>query len=403
MQSEFQAFVSDETSYATAYGWAERQGFSSSSVQRGGPEMLLQHLEVNMPAKLLVVDVDGVADAVTVLGKLALRCGSATKLVALGAANDVGLYRQFLSAGVADYLVKPLTPEQLSQTMALILRGDAAAGGNGVRDAKVVVFVGVRGGVGASTLAVNTAWLMAHEMKKQTALIDLDMQFGVSALALDLEPGRGMRDLVSSPQRVDSLMISGSSVQVDDHFSVISAEEVIDEQVAIDSNAVTTLLKEMRGANDAIIVELPRHMLATQKRLLTVAHEIVLVSELSLVGIRDTLRIRTMLKSLSCPARVTLIATRVGPTRPAQVEEATFAKGAQGRIDFIMPEEYKTVTTASNSGKSFVAMFPNSPLTKEVRNLADYLIADADEEEKPKKGGLFGRLFKKKSNAEDEL
>jgi pilus assembly protein CpaE len=398
MQTEFLAFVHDNDSFAAASAWAERQGFASSAVQQGDLARCADYFEVNMPPRLLIVDIDDAPEAVTVLGKLANRCGAGTKLIALGTQNDVGLYRQFLAAGVADYLIKPLTAELLSQAMAVVLRGDAAAAGGGVRDAKFIVFLGTRGGVGTSTLAINAAWLMAHELKKQVALVDLDLQFGMSALALDLEPGRGLRDLVSSPQRVDGLMITGSLATVGDHFAVLSAEEGVDDLVPVDGQAVTALLKEMRPTYDAVVVDLPRHMLPLQKRLLAAAPEIVLVSELSLVGIRDTLRVRTALKSLGCPARVTLVVAAQNAQHPPQVEAATFAKGVQARIDFTMPDDYKTVTAASNSGKSFVALAPMVPLTKAVRAVAQYLLdAGDDEDDETAKGGLLSWFGGKKA------
>ena len=101
-----------------------------------------------------------------------------------------------------------------------------------------------------------------------------------------------MRDIVSSPHRVDGLMIASSIVPESERFPVLGAEEAVDEVVPMDGGAITALLKEMKGNFDVIIVDLPRHLFAVQKRLLASAHDIVLVTELSLAGIRDTLRIK---------------------------------------------------------------------------------------------------------------
>lgn len=402
MHNEFLAFVSDEDSYSVAYGWATRQGFPAVSVQQGGLVHLAQHLESNVPPRLIIVDIDQAENVVDALKHVAGVCGPSVKLIALGSKNDISLYRNLVAAGASDYFIKPLTPEQLSQAMALVLRGEIGAQDNAVKSAKIIVVMGVRGGVGASTLVVNSAWFLSHEMKKQTALVDLDLQFGTSSLALDLEPGRGLRDLVSTPQRVDSLMIASSVVAVDDMLSVLSAEEGIDDFILIDGSAVTTLMKEMRPDYDYVVVDLPKSMLPSQKRLLAAAHEIVLVTELSLVGIRDTLRIRTALKSLGCPARVTLVASRVDPQHEPQVDEATFSKGAQANIGFIIPEDNKAVTAASNSGKSFIALSPSSPASKAVRDLMHYVTGDEHAEKKGKKGffGLFGSSDKKGNHAE---
>src|SRR3546814_5915123 len=60
--------------------------------------------------------------------------------------------------------------------------------------------IGARGGVGASTIATSLAWLLSERGKRATALLDLDVHFGTGALALDLEPGRGLTDAIENPR-----------------------------------------------------------------------------------------------------------------------------------------------------------------------------------------------------------
>jgi pilus assembly protein CpaE len=401
MNSDFSAFVMDEASAAMIRAWAERQGFAPDSVQNGGAETLAALLESEAPSKLVFVDMDNHDQPTHAASRLAGLCGSSSRLVAIGSANDVSLYRGMMAAGMVDYLVKPLTPEMLTQAMVQAPRGSVAAAAN---EAKIIVMCGLRGGVGASTIAINTGWLIAHDLKRKCALLDLDLQFGTSALALDIEPGHGFRELVSSPQRVDSLMVSGATVNESDNFAVMSAEEIVDDIIHIDNAAVSMLIKEMKANYRVVIVDLPRHLIAAQKRLFMLAHEIVLITEMSLVGIRDTLRVRTALKSLGVTARVSLVATRVGPQRAGAVDEATFAKGAGAKIDFFLPEDGKNVTAASNAGKTLGALAKNAPLTKNLLQMAHYLVGP-DKETESKKGtaskGILGKMFGDRKQASD--
>lgn len=392
MHGEFMAFITDEQSIATLRGWAERQGFPAATVQLGGPDMYAQMLETAAPPKMAIVDIDGQVDPVAMATRLASLCGPESKLVMIGTANDVSLYRRMLNAGVVDYIVKPLSPDTLNQALAAALRGNTPGKAN-TKEAQIIVMIGTRGGAGASTTAVNTGWLLAHELNLNCALLDLDLQFGTSALSLDLEPGRGLRDIVNSPHRVDGLMIASSIVPESDQFSVLGAEEAVDEFVAMDGGAITALLKEMRGNFDFIIVDLPRHLLAAQKRLLTAAHDIVLVTELSLAGIRDTLRIKTALTSLGCPGKLHVIASRVGPTRSGQVDIGAFEKGAQLKIDLTIPEDQKSVTTAANSGKALGAVAKQAPITKALLDLAKKLSSKPEEEGKKADEPIWKKLL----------
>lgn len=392
MHAEFMAFVTDDESLRTMRDWVERQGFPGATVQTGGPDMFAQMLESAEPPKMAMVDIDDQVDPVSVALRLISLCGADCKIIAIGSANDVSLYRQMLNAGVVDYLVKPLAPENLNQAMASALRGHVP-GKSEAKEARLVLVIGTRGGVGASTIAVNTGWLLAHDLKFNCALLDLDLQFGTSSLALDLEPGRGLRDIVNSPQRVDGLMIASSIVSESEQFSVLGAEEAVDEYVQMDTGAITALLKEMTSNFDYIVVDMPRHLLAAQKRLLTSAHEIILVTELSLAGIRDTLRIKTALNSLSCTATLTVVASRTGPTRAGQVDPAAFEKGAQIKIDLTIPEDHKSVTLAANSGKALGSVARGAAITKALLTLAQKLSGGATAAIPKTNENFFGRFF----------
>jgi pilus assembly protein CpaE len=389
MYAEFMAFVGDEASFAAIRAFAERQGFPAGSVQMGGPDMFLQMLEQATAPKLVIIDIDGQDDPTGLAARLVGKCGAECRIIAIGVANDVGLYRRILAAGIADYLVKPLNPEMIAQAYATSLRGSA---GGGAREAKIIVMIGIRGGAGVTTIAVNTAWLLAHKLKFQVALFDLDLQYGTTALALDLEPGRGLRDMVASPQRVDSLMVTSSLVAASEQFSVLGAEESVEDVVPIDSAAISALLKEMKSNFDFVVVDLPRHMLASQKRLLAMAHEIVLVSELSLAGIRDTLRVKNALSSLGGSAILTVVTSRVGATHPGQIDQAVFEKGAQVKVNFSIPEDAKSVTLAANTGKALGAVAPDAHITKALLGLANK-VGGKTAGTAATKGGLWRRFW----------
>ncbi len=391
MHGEFMGFAGDDESLDILRNWALKQGYPLATVQHGGADMFAQMLETSAPPKLVIIDCDGQADPVATTQRLVSLCGADCKIIIMGSANDVSLYRRVLAAGAIDYLVKPLTAELLTQAMTAALKKTGNDGKPVAREAKIVVVVGVRGGVGASTIATNVGWVMAHQLNRHVALLDLDMQFGTSALALDLEPGRGLRDIVSSPHRVDALMIASSMATESEHFSVLAAEEAVDEYVTMDNAAIAALLKEMKDNFDILLVDLPRHLFATQKRLLAAAHEIVLVSELSLVGIRDTLRFKKAIKNLECSATVSIVASRIGVNGAGQVDTAAFEKGTQAKIDVQIPEDKKTVTEAANSGKPVALINKQTAIAKALHTLAIKLSGSSNSQDS--QTGLLGRLL----------
>lgn len=396
MHPEFMGFVTDEASSVAVRAWASRQGWPEATVQFGGPDLLADMLEQAAPPKLVLIDIDGHNDPFGVCSRLIDLCGPATRLIAVGSANDIGFYRRMLALGVVDYLVKPLALEHLVQAAVSGPSKVAAPSATDASHEKLVYVLGVRGGVGASTLAVNAAWLFAQERHVNTALIDLDLHFGTAALALDIEAGRGMRDILSSPSRVDSLMIASSMITAGEKLTVLSAEESVDEAVGVDSAALAAVIQDIRGNFDVVVIDLPRHHLPVHRKLLGDASAILLVTEQSLSGIRDTLRIKTSLKALNVTAPVLVIASRVGKDRPAQIDAATFEKGVQGKIDFVIPEDVKPVYQAANTGKAAVAVAPQAEYTKAVRKIIAGVAGGGKQGDNGKTGLLSG-LFKGKS------
>jgi len=391
MHGEFMGFVIDDDSLLSLRAWAERQGYPQASAQQGGADMFAQMLEASPPPKMVIVDVDGQVDPAATTARLVNLCGSDCRLIIVGSANDVSLYRRITHAGAVDYLVKPLSPEILNQSLAAALRGPSGGKTNVKEEARVIAFIGARGGVGATTTALNVGWLMAHELNRNVALFDLDLQFGTSSLALDLSPGRGLRDIVSSPHRVDALMIASSITPESENFSVLGAEEAVDEVVLVDGGAITALLKEMKGNFDIIAVDLPRAMIATHKRMLMNAQEIVLISDLTLAGIRDTLRIKSCLTSLGCNARMTIVASRTNAAGVGHVDRATFEKSVQAKIDVLIVEDPVSLAAASNSGKALGEAAPKALITKAMRDLARRL-ANIEESE-IKKPSFWNKLL----------
>src|SRR5690606_41468353 len=121
-----------------------------------------------------------------------------------------------------DYLLKPLSAEQLrdalAQAQAVFMAPKNNDGGAAKRHISAAV-VGTRGGVGASTLATSLAWLFSTDHQMPTALLDLDVPFATGALALDLEPGRDLTDAIDNPSRIDGLFIERAMIR--DRKSVV--------------------------------------------------------------------------------------------------------------------------------------------------------------------------------------
>src|SRR5690606_14544563 len=260
----FAAFICDETALDVLRPVVIEMGWPPEKCAKGGLRNAVQSLSIAASPNILMVDLSESGDPLNDINALAEVCEPGTVVIAIGQVNDVRLYRDLLSSGIHDYLLKPLSAEQLrdalAQAQAVFMAPKNNDGAAAKRHISAAV-VGTRGGVGASTLVTSLAWLFSTDHQMPTALLDLDVHFGTGALALDLEPGRGLTDAIDNPSRIDGLFIERAMIRANDNLSILSAEAPINSPLMTDGAAFVQLEEEFRQAFEMTVVDLPRNML----------------------------------------------------------------------------------------------------------------------------------------------
>ena len=301
-------------------------------------------------------------------------------MVAVGQVNDVRLYRDLIASGINDYLLKPLAPGQvrdaLSQAQAVFAAPKHQDHGGSKQHISTAV-IGTRGGVGASTIATSLAWLFSSDDKLATALLDLDIHFGTGALALDLEPGRGLTDAIENPSRIDGLFIERAMIRANDNLAILSAEAPINAPLLTDGSAFMQLEEEFRQAFEMTVVDMPRNMLINFPQLIADVNVVVLVAELTLASARDAIRILSWLKAHAPHTHILIVANKVQPG-VAEISKADFEASIETRIDVMIPCEPKSASNAAKLGQTFVETNRASKAGATLRDLARMIIGTSD-------------------------
>src|SRR6476469_1680633 len=381
LRDPFTAFVCDDATADMLRPVAVEHGWSPEKVNKGGLRNAVQSLSVSASPNILFVDLSESADPLNDINALAEVCEPGTIVIAAGTVNDVRLYRDLVASGIHDYLLKPFTVDQLRDTFAhaqVILsgpRGEAQADKPHV----MATVVGVRGGVGASTLATSLAWLMGEKARRSTALLDLDVHFGTGALALDLEPGRGLTDAIENPSRIDGLFIERAMVRANERLSVLSAEAPIHQPLVTDGTAFFQLQEEMRNAFESTVLDLPRHMLIQYPHLVHDAHVAVVVAELTLAATRDTIRILAWLKSNAPQTKVVVVANGVPSGGALEISRKDFEQSIERPVDIVFPFDAKVAAQAAKLGKP-MAEVASGKLAAPFNTLSGMVLNHASEE-----------------------
>ena len=404
----FVAFVCDETTAEALRPIAIELGWSPEKVNKGGLRNAVQTLSVSASPNVLFVDLSESGDPLNDINALAEVCEPGTVVIASGQVNDVRLYRDLVASGIQDYLLKPLNPDSLREAFAnaqAVLSAPKLADPGSDRPHSSIAVIGARGGVGASTVSTSLAWLISEKHKRTTALLDLDVHFGTGALALDLEPGRGLTDAIENPSRIDGLFIERAMVKASDTLAVLSAEAPINSPVLTDGAAFYQLQEEIRGAFESTIVDLPRNMLVLHPHLITDVQVAVLVTEFTLAAARDAIRILSWFKSNAPQTQVIVLANKVQPAAMLEISRKDFEGSIERKVDFVVPIEAKIAAQAAKLGKPFAEAGKNAKSLNPLSDLAARItsITDSGERDdtpaKPGKaeakgsgGSLLGKL-----------
>jgi pilus assembly protein CpaE len=340
----------------------------------------LRRIREGLAPRILVVDLSESPAPIAELSAARAVAGADTKVLALGTVNDVGLYRDLIAAGASDYLVKPPGREALA---ALFEKQNAGGAPGGL--GQVIVFIGSRGGVGCTTAAVSCAWAMAEERKQRTALVDLDLHFGVVALNLDTDPGNGLCEALEQPSRIDSLFIERAMIKVTENLRILAAEAAVAEPQMIDTGAIDVLLYELRRKFAWVVVDLPRFVTPMQRVVLAAASRVVVLCERSLAGLRDTIRVQTLVREQAPQTQLLLVDTGAHGDR-ATVGKSEFEKAVGKPLAGSLPYDPKSAGTAANGGQPLAAAVPRSAYAREIQQLVTKIAGSAEDQKRRRFG-----------------
>lgn len=248
--------------------------------------------------------------------------------------------------------------------------------------------VGCRGGVGASTIAVGLAWILAEEFNRNTALLDLDPYFGSIALALNLEPSDGLQQALERPSRIDAVFLDRALRRIGQNLFVLCSEQALDKPAKLDGAGPAALVRGLSGRYERVIVDLPRSEPEIMTRVLALSDEIILVTDLSLAGARDTMRLMALVRAASTYARLRIVGGGARESGKSPIlTPSEFRRAVGAPIDITIGHDVETASDAARSGRPIPKVFPRSPASKALRNLAQSL--EVHEQREPKRKLLF--------------
>jgi pilus assembly protein CpaE len=367
-----------------------------ANIREGSIDTALALSEWPRDLDLLIVDLgksnDPVADAAALKTALSGSC----MLIGVGRINDVALYRDLMAVGFSDYLSLPLAEGAMSRAVdrALEQRERGAGPGAGTHAAakpRTLSVVGARGGVGATTLAVTLASMLGTRLQEEVLLIDFDLHYGSMMLALDLEAIDALREALDQPDRIDALFIQQVAQKKSDFLYAIGAEEPPGGGFQARPHAAADFLRSVHRRFRWVVADVPRGDPVIQRQVIEASTDIVLVTDLSLPGVRDAMRLQQLAHDVAPQAQFHLVTSGTLDPRRSAVKVADLERTLKRKVDCQIPADAPSALSAVNFGKPLAEAAPNSPIVKALRPLVASL--EVADEQRAEKGASAARAF----------
>jgi pilus assembly protein CpaE len=310
-----------------------------------------------------------VSDLYAQLDALADVCGPGTKVIVIGHADEIALYRELLRRGVSEYIVAPIDPMSI---IAVIARLYQEAGASKLGQS--FAFIGAKGGSGSSTIAHNVASTMARAYSSDVILADLDLPFGSASLGFNLAQTQGIAQALQDTSRLDDVLLERLLTKCGDHLSVLTAPATLENFYDLEESAFERLLDIAQSSVPFVVLEMPHVWTSWAKKTLLAADEVVITAVPDLASLRNAKNLIDLLKQArpnDKPPK--LVLNQVGVPKRSEIKPDKFAAALQIEPIACIPFDPSTLSAAANEGRMIADFSAKSAVSKSFAEIAQVI------------------------------
>src|SRR5688500_6066254 len=340
------------------------------------------------PVELLIVPIEAVDESQLAAIDRLNRRERGMGIIATGETTDPQLMLRAMRAGIQEFLVRPIAIGELSSSLERLARRTSSTVING----QVFAVFGSKGGVGASTAAVNLAHaLTLVHPEAKVAVADFALPGGDVRLLLNVRPPYDLADIALKIDRMDADLLHSVMVPALDRLWVLAAPERPEADEEVDANVSATVVRQMRSAFNYSVLDCEHRLNDRTLAALDAADRIILLTELKVPALRSAQRMISVSRRLGYPnEKLAVVVNRYQSEDVVSPGEA--AEVLKAEIYFRIPNDYLTCSRASTEGVPIAVNAPQSKLAASYRQLATRLSGSTEHEARSSTNGSRMKL-----------
>jgi pilus assembly protein CpaE len=365
------------------------------------PALLAEAVQ-RFPVELLVVHLDPFPEQILEVVKELIGQRSDLPCFAVSESQDGGIILGAMRAGFREFLTKPLDHDELEAALNKMMAQKPAKRQHG----QLVSVIGTVGGVGGTTLAVNTAVELAQQKAGRVALVDMDFRFGQVATFLDLQPNFTIADLCDTPEQLDPRMIEKAVIKHSTGVEVLARPHQFAQAEQISAAHAASVVSSLQEFYDFVVIDGPMRYDSGGRVVLEMSDIVLLVLQLIVPSVRNADRVLQELGKQGFNLdRLKLVVNRVGRDNGSLEVEQVEATLNQ-KMYACIADDWQAASTAINMGEPLCMAAGRSKARQDIEALARRLCPDLTASETaaaadPKKAtsnGIFSRIFSTPKN-----
>lgn len=362
---------------------------------------LVQSVHDTMPADLLILEIgDDTAQDFDTLTR-ARSTGKAKDFFLTSKNVSPDVLIPALRMGVKEFIPQPINEVELRKALTKYRDGSDSAPAQPKgpdRKGQIINVLGVKGGVGTTTIAVNLAdSLVRLDGHPSVALIDMNRLFGEIPLFLSLEHVFNWVDISKNIARLDATYLTGILYRHRSGLRVLPSPDRVDDKVTVTPQVIESMMRLMRTMFDYVIIDGGQALDDISKTILRSADKVLLVAGLSLPCLINVKKLVKIFRELGYPPEpsVEVVINRFDRKSVITLREAEQSTGK--KAFWAVPNDFNATMSAINQGKPLSAVEPGAEVTEAIAEMAAALAGrhtgGGREKEKEKRAFLGLKLY----------
>jgi len=280
-----------------------------------------------------------------------------------------------LFSGAKDVILRPFEPMKLLDSIykvneslknAVNKEHKTERQGSLAKIGQVFTFYSTKGGVGKTFVSLNFAVSLVKETSKKVVLLDFDLGYGSSALALNLSPRYSIVDVVNDIRNIDADFLESYLTLHSSGLKILPSNSDPKRAEMISAEHLMLIIKTLQTSYDYVVVDMPSRYSEVFRPAITHADKLFMLVMPEISSIRNVKSSLVYLNELNFPkSKIQLVLNK--KSRKDDIKVKDIEKTLEQSISFIVDADHKNVPFTLNQGIPYVERFRRSTISKGMK------------------------------------